>query len=115
MKTRDRDLWDQKAGDWHIQVDNKGDSNRRFNSDPFLWKFLGDVAGRIILDAGCGSGYLSRELSGKGAIVRAIDFSPKMIELAKRLDPKGMYLEDSVSRLTKIGDESIDKIVSNYV
>lgn len=57
-----RDFWDRVADDWQIQVGDDGDSNRILNSDPVLWEFAGDVRGLIVLDAGCGTGYLSKKL-----------------------------------------------------
>lgn len=45
------------------------------NSDPVLWDFLGDVRGGDVLDAGCGTGYLSRKLSAAGARVVGVDLS----------------------------------------
>jgi predicted TPR repeat methyltransferase len=42
------------------------------------------VAGRRILDAGCGSGPLSAALRDRGAIVTGIDSSAKMLELARQ-------------------------------
>jgi len=45
----DRELWDQKAEDWHRQVGDDGDLNRRLNSDPVLWRFLGSVGGLDVL------------------------------------------------------------------
>jgi predicted TPR repeat methyltransferase len=44
----------------------------------------GDVAGRRILDAGCGSGPLFAALRDRGAIVTGIDKSAGMLELAWR-------------------------------
>jgi magnesium-protoporphyrin O-methyltransferase len=41
------------------------------------------LAGKRILDAGCGTGALALELAKKGASVVAIDLSPNLIELAK--------------------------------
>ena len=41
------------------------------------------LAGKRILDAGCGTGALALELANKGASVVAIDLSPNLIELAK--------------------------------
>ena len=41
------------------------------------------LAGKRILDAGCGTGALSLELAKKGASIVAIDLSPNLIELAK--------------------------------
>ena len=54
-----RDFWDRVAADWRTQVGRDGDSNRRLNSDPVLWQFAGDVRGRSVIDAGCGTGYLT--------------------------------------------------------
>ena len=41
------------------------------------------LAGKRILDAGCGTGALALELAKKGASIVAIDLSPNLIELAK--------------------------------
>jgi 2-polyprenyl-3-methyl-5-hydroxy-6-metoxy-1,4-benzoquinol methylase len=43
-----------------------------------------DVAGRRILDAGCGSGPLMAALRDQGAIVTGFDKSAGMLELARR-------------------------------
>jgi predicted TPR repeat methyltransferase len=43
-----------------------------------------DVAGRRILDAGCGSGPIAEALRERGAIVTGIDSSTKMVELARQ-------------------------------
>ncbi len=51
-----RDLWNCLADDWRTQVGDDGGANRILNSDPVLWKFAGDVRGRRVLDAGCGTG-----------------------------------------------------------
>ncbi len=40
-----------------------------------------------ILDVGCGAGVKSRYLAGKGFKITGIDFSEKMIEIAKRESP----------------------------
>ena len=77
-----RDFWDRVAADWQIQVGADGDRNRFLNSDPVLWTFAGDVAGRKVLDAGCGTGYLSRQLGVCGALVTGVDLSEKMIAIA---------------------------------
>jgi predicted TPR repeat methyltransferase len=51
---------------------------------PAILALAGDVAGRRILDAGCGSGPLSAALRDRGAIVTGIDSSAKMLELARQ-------------------------------
>jgi ubiquinone/menaquinone biosynthesis C-methylase UbiE len=51
---------------------------------PAMLALAGDVAGRRILDAGCGSGPLFAALRDRGAIVTGFDKSAGMLELARR-------------------------------
>lgn len=111
--------WNQKAEEWDIQVGDQGDRNRILNSDPVLWQFVGNVQGRVVLDAGCGTGYLSRQLSQKGAIVTGIDFSPQMLEIARQKSKAEnlaiAWQEDSCSQLKTLQDNHFDLLISNYV
>jgi len=50
---------------------------------PAMIELAGDVHGRRVLDAGCGSGALSEALRARGAIVAGFDSSPAMLELAR--------------------------------
>jgi ubiquinone/menaquinone biosynthesis C-methylase UbiE len=113
------DCWDQKAEQWKEFVGNQGDNNRRFNSDPVLWKFLGDVSEKRVLDAGCGTGYLAVQIAkNKAAYVLGIDISGKMIDEAKlfsrEVNRNVDFRVDSCSELRSIADSSVDLIVSNY-
>jgi 2-polyprenyl-3-methyl-5-hydroxy-6-metoxy-1,4-benzoquinol methylase len=49
---------------------------------PAVLDLAGDVAGRRILDVGCGAGPLLAALRERGAVVTGVDSSPKMLELA---------------------------------
>ncbi|MER5261722.1 class I SAM-dependent methyltransferase [Actinosynnema sp. NPDC002837] len=51
---------------------------------PAVLDLVGDVAGRRILDAGCGSGTVTAALRDRGAVVSGFDRSAKMVELARR-------------------------------
>ncbi len=51
---------------------------------PAMLALAGDVAGRRILDAGCGTGPLLAALRDRGAIVTGFDKSAAMLELARR-------------------------------
>lgn len=51
---------------------------------PAIVDLAGDVAGRRILDAGCGSGAVSEALRARGAVVAGFDRSAAMVELARR-------------------------------
>lgn len=110
-----REFWDLVAADWQIQVGEEGDANRRLNSDPVLWDFAGDVHGLHVLDAGCGTGYLSRKLAEAGARVVGVDVSEKMIEIARSNAPHVDFRVDSVAGLETIADEQVDLVVANYV
>lgn len=49
-----------------------------------LLDWLGpDLHGLEILDAGCGTGLLAVELAARGAVVTAVDLSPRLVELAR--------------------------------
>ncbi|MBL1218629.1 MAG: class I SAM-dependent methyltransferase [Planctomycetes bacterium] len=110
-----RQRWNRLADDWDIQVGDDGDSNRINNSDPVLWNFTGDVAGKCVLDAGCGTGYLSRKLRERGARVIGIDISDCMIEIARSKAPDIDFRVASCSSISGIPDGTVDLVVSNYV
>src|SRR5262249_29219246 len=110
-----RRRWNALADDWRVQVGDDGDSNRRLNSDPVLWEFAGDVRGLAVLDAGCGTGYLSRKLRDKGAVVTGVDFAERMIEIARAGHPDIDFRVDSCTELATCGDETFDLLVANYV
>jgi putative AdoMet-dependent methyltransferase len=70
-----------------------------------------------ILDVGVGTGLLTYELYKKGGQIYGIDFSEKMLGLAKQKMPKGkFYCYDIKSGLPKDLDRvKFDYIVSSYV
>jgi ubiquinone/menaquinone biosynthesis C-methylase UbiE len=51
---------------------------------PAVLSLLKNVRDKIILDLGCGTGILSKVLKKRGAIMKGIDISPKMIEIARK-------------------------------
>jgi SAM-dependent methyltransferase len=111
--------WDTKAADWDLQVGEEGNANRRRNSDPVLWRMLGPVTGRRVLDAGCGTGYLSRQLARAGAKVIGVDVAPAMVAIAQgKAREQGLDIDHrvaSISELAGIAEASVDALVSNYV
>ena len=44
---------------------------------------IGDVRGRVVVDVGCGTGRHAIRLAAAGARVVALDFSPRMLEVAR--------------------------------
>jgi ubiquinone/menaquinone biosynthesis C-methylase UbiE len=96
-------------------VGDEGDANRRLNSDPVLWDFVGDVSGLDVLDAGCGTGYLCKKLRDRGARVTGVDHSKEMIAIARSKIPELSFFIDSISTLSELRDDSFDLVVANYV
>src|SRR5215813_3454113 len=83
---------------------------------PAMLALAGDVAGRRILDAGCGSGPLFAALRDRGAIVTGIDKSAAMLELARRRLGDGADL-----RVAELGsplpflDDTFDDVTASLV
>jgi ubiquinone/menaquinone biosynthesis C-methylase UbiE len=114
-----REFWNKVAADWDIQVKDNGDSNRILNSDPILWDFIGEIKHLKVLDAGCGTGYLSRKLAIQGAVVTGIDISENMIAIAKEKSTQSnlainFYVDDCL-KLEKLSDQYFDLVIANYV
>lgn len=65
-------------------TDNESSLFNAYYERPATIDLAGDVNGRRVLDAGCGSGPLSAALLAKGAIVTGFDSSPAMVELARQ-------------------------------
>lgn len=65
-------------------TDNESNIFNAYYERPAMINLAGDVAGRRVLDAGCGSGPLSEALRAKGAVVTAFDGSPEMVDLARK-------------------------------
>jgi SAM-dependent methyltransferase len=68
---------------------------------PATLALLGPVAGRDVLDAGCGSGPLAAQLTAAGARVTGFDVSPRMVELARA---RGLPGAASDVELSQTGD-----------
>lgn len=79
-------------------------ARRERDGDPYglltrVLDLLGDVHSKTVLDAGCGEGYLARQLAARGALVTGVDLSPRLIELARQKTPGG-EIEYRVSDLS---------------
>lgn len=74
--------YDGFAEDYAAENDNNL-MNARYER-PAMLALAGDVAGRRILDAGCGAGPLAAALRDRGAHVTGVDASAGMLALARR-------------------------------
>ncbi|MFV9456759.1 class I SAM-dependent methyltransferase [Rhodococcus sp. NM-2] len=72
--------------DTYASAYDAGIENNVYNAlheRPATLALVGDVAGRKVLDAGCGSGALSRALVAAGAAVTGVDLSTGLLAIAR--------------------------------
>ena len=75
-----------------------------------LLSWLGhDLAGKRILDAGCGTGALAVEAARRGASVVAIDLSPTLVDLARSRIPP-----DVADRVTFLSGDMLDEALGEF-
>ncbi|MET9293316.1 class I SAM-dependent methyltransferase [Streptomyces sp. NPDC003077] len=79
---------------------------------PAILDLAGDVAGRRVLDVGCGAGPLLASLRERGALVTGVDSSAKMLELARRRlgDDAALYPADLAGPLP-FADGAFDDVI----
>lgn len=84
---------------------------------PAVLALLGDVAGRRVLDVGCGSGVYAEELVARGAHVLAFDGSARLVEHARRRlgDAAEVRVHDLAAPLDWLADDSVDLAVMALV
>jgi len=87
-KDRISDQWDNAAESWVDFVRKGKDYYRDELNNPAFFSLLGSVRGQLVLDLACGEGYNTRKLAKKGAVVTGVDFSEKLIDLARTEEAK---------------------------
>ncbi|MEU6074104.1 class I SAM-dependent methyltransferase [Micromonospora sp. NPDC047074] len=83
---------------------------------PAILRLAGNVSGRRILDAGCGSGPLSAALRAKGAVVTGFDVSAAMVDLARQRlgEDADLHVAD-LSAPLPFADAEFDDVVASLV
>jgi 2-polyprenyl-3-methyl-5-hydroxy-6-metoxy-1,4-benzoquinol methylase len=108
-------LWDRNAAKMATYVSSMGDRNKEVLLTPLVLDWLGDVRGLQVLDAGCGEGFLSRLMAERSAQVTAIDYSRKMLEIARERTPEDLricYCHANLEGMPDVQSDSFDFIVS---
>jgi SAM-dependent methyltransferase len=72
------------------------------------------VDGLSVLELGCGAGGLSLQLLQRGAHLTALDFAPRMVELARRRAPEARFLV-APAEDTGLPDGAFDRVVGKWV
>ena len=107
--------WDNAAESWTDFVRKGKDYNRDELNNPATFKLIGNVRGQFVLDLACGEGYNTRILARKGAKVTGVDFSEKMIELARQEELKEKlgityYVSDAVN-MKQLSSNHFDLVI----
>ncbi|HSU17470.1 class I SAM-dependent methyltransferase [Longimicrobium sp.] len=112
-----RAAWDRAADGYAASQEAGLDYYRYEFLGPAQVAACGDVRGLRVLDVGCGSGYLAREMATRGARAEGVDISPRMIEHARRHEarsPLGIayHAGDAAEVASLFAAESFDLAVS---
>jgi len=98
------------------RVANKYDSTWASSTRQFIPSLL-DAAGvsgkGLILDVGCGPGYVSGAAAERGATPTGLDFSAEMIAIAKEKFPKIDFRQGDAQNLP-FEDAMFDHVVANF-
>jgi ubiquinone/menaquinone biosynthesis C-methylase UbiE len=74
-----------------------------------------DIAGRDVLEIGCGTGKNTEWLAEHAASVVGLDLSPEMLARAKARVPSATFIEHDIQRTWPVADESVNAVVGNLV
>jgi 2-polyprenyl-3-methyl-5-hydroxy-6-metoxy-1,4-benzoquinol methylase len=107
--------YDKFAKQYSDSMGENGDEVHNTQIDPYIYKIIGDVNGKVICDLGCGNGYMARYFYKNGAEVFASDVSKELVSIAKEKS-KGLnihYQVHSAEELDNYKDKTFDAVVMN--
>lgn len=109
--------WSEAADELQTFGD-EGDFARRYLLNPTIFTLAGTLAGKRILDAGCGEGYLSRMLARRGALVTGVEPATRLYALCaqyERREPLGIeYINCDLIDLS-LPPSQFDLVIANMV
>ena len=108
-----RDAYDRLAAVWASTTDD-GPFNGLLERPALRSLVPANLAGAVVLDAGCGSGAQAQWLLDQGADVIGVDLSPRMIDEARhRCQGHGRFLVADLAEPLPIEPRSLDGITSS--
>lgn len=115
-----RQAWDANAEVWDAKIGDDGNDFFNILCWPTLASLLNLQPDSHILDIACGNGLTTRRLAENGAHVTAFDFSPTLIEFAKKRlanyqSQTSLHVIDATNeaQLLSLGEHQFDSALSN--
>src|SRR5271170_7542476 len=106
-----RESYDRLADEYARRLFNELESKPLDRK--LLDRFAADVAGHAVCDMGCGPGQVARYLRDAGASVFGLDLSPRMLDLARELNPDISFKQGDMLALG-LGDGKLGGIAAFY-
>ncbi|WP_142826253.1 class I SAM-dependent methyltransferase [Planococcus soli] len=85
MKKQVLETFNELAGVYEKMGEDNNLYNTQYERPAMMHLVPDDLAGLQVLDAGCSAGWYSNQLAARGAQVTAVDMSPEMVSVTKKL------------------------------
>ena len=117
------DAWARNAEPWTVAVREQQIESRRLVTDQAIVDAVLDRSPRLVLDLGCGEGWLARALAANGVSVIGIDAVPALVEQARlagggdfrvasyealAANQPGLCVDAVVCNFSLLGDASVE-------
>ena len=110
--------WNSSVKWYDENMGGRGDTLNKDIIRPVVFQLLGDLQGKDVLDAGCGSGYLTSELAKSATKVVGTDFAPDFVELCteKYKDQKNIdFVVQDLMQPLQFSDKKFDVVLCKMV
>lgn len=108
--------WDQVAEEYSQNtIGEQGGLKHQSVIAPEIRKFTENLAvGTKVLDLGCGEGYVGRLLADRGFQLVGVDYSEKLLDIAKSRNAPGQFIKTDLNKQINVGND-FDLVISNMV
>jgi ubiquinone/menaquinone biosynthesis C-methylase UbiE len=103
---------------WNERAGADGEAYKQYVVDPIMLPLVGELENKVVLDAGCGNGYLARKLLAQNpSQVILMDISKHNLEIAAEncKDPRVTFLEQDATERWDLPPNSVDLVYSNFM